>query len=58
MNIKELLVCVDYAILELNCVEIEDFPDDLRQDFIQAHTLLSYISTVLDLEMGLDMKME
>ena len=50
-----VLVCVDNATMELECVEIMDLPNDLQQDFIEAHALLSHIRTVLDLEMRLEM---
>lgn len=55
MNIEKILDCIDGAIMELEGVEIRDLPDNLQQDFIEAHALLSHISTVLDLEMGLEM---
>ena len=51
-KIKEILKCVDYAMLELGCVEIRDLPDNLQQSYMQAHRLLIHISR--DLEMRLE----
>ena len=51
MNIKEILDCVDNAIMELEYVKFEDIPDDLQEKFIQVHLLLSHISTALEMKL-------
>lgn len=52
--IKEILDCVDSAMMELELVELMDMPDDLQQDFIQAHTLLLHIGTSLEMELDME----
>ena len=51
MNIKEILDCVDNAIMELEYVKFEDIPDDLQEKFIQVHVLLSHISMALEMKL-------
>lgn len=53
-TLYHVLDCVDNAIMELECVEFEDIPDDLQQEFIQTHTLLLHISMALEMKLEMD----
>lgn len=46
-----VLVCVDNAMMELEYAKLEDIPNDIQREFIQAHTLLSHISTALEMKL-------
>lgn len=42
------------ALMELENVKFEDIPDDLQKYFIQAHTLLLHISTLLKMRLEME----